>query len=59
MKGLPNQIEGFLGDHPNHHQLLIADTIAYGMIVAVLLILIWTIYELYKGNKLYQMAQAH
>ncbi|MGT2807197.1 divalent metal cation transporter [Streptococcus iniae] len=59
MKGLPNQIEGFLGDHPNHHQLLIADTIAYGMIVAVLLILIWTIYELYKGNKLYQMAQVH
>ena len=34
-------------------QLVLADSIAYVIIVAVLLLLAWTIIELYKGNKKY------
>ncbi|SES75528.1 hypothetical protein SAMN04487821_102165 [Enterococcus malodoratus] len=34
-------------------QLQFADNLAYGIIVLVLLVLIWTIIELYKGDKRY------
>lgn len=53
MKGLPNQIEGFFGDAATTSQLQFADNLAYGIIVLVLLVLIWTIIELYKGDKRY------
>ena len=53
MKGLPNQIEGFFGDTPTKEQFKFADNLAYGIIVAVLLVLIWTIVELYKGDRRY------
>ncbi len=51
IKGLPSQIEAFYGDNPTKHQLQTADHIAYFIIVLILLILFWTIVELYKGNK--------
>lgn len=53
MKGLPNQIEGIFGDTPTKEQFKFADNLAYGIIVAVLLVLIWTIVELYKGDRRY------
>ena len=49
--GLPGQIEGFFGDQASAHQLLLADSIAYVIIALVLLLLAWTIFDLYKGNK--------
>lgn len=51
MKGLPNQIEGFWGDNPTHQQIILAHQIAHIIIISVILTLIWTIVELYKGNK--------
>ncbi|WP_242704008.1 Nramp family divalent metal transporter [Enterococcus sp. 669A] len=51
MIGLPGQIEGFFGDHASASQLMLADSIAYVVIVLVLLLLAWTIWDLYKGNK--------
>ncbi|EGJ26454.1 Nramp family divalent metal transporter [Streptococcus porcinus] len=57
MKGLPDQIEGFWGDHPSHHQIMVADSIAYVVMLSMILLLIWTIYELYKGNDKYHFSQ--
>lgn len=57
MKGLPEQIESFWGDHPTHDQLVLADHIASILIVLIILILIWMIYELYKGSKQANLAQ--
>ncbi|KRM97227.1 manganese transporter NRAMP [Liquorilactobacillus aquaticus DSM 21051] len=51
MKGLPDQIEAFFGDNASKAQLAFADKIAYVLIVAVLALLIWTIYDLHRGNK--------
>lgn len=58
LSGLPNQMEDFFGDHPSHDQLLLAHNIAYVLIVAVLVLLAWTTYELYRGNKRYALQQA-
>ncbi|AEU40362.1 Manganese transport protein MntH [Lactococcus cremoris subsp. cremoris A76] len=44
--GLPNQIDSFL---PNN--LNLSHFIAGLLIVGVILLLIWTILELYRGNK--------
>lgn len=49
--GLPSQVEGFFGDAPSAAEIIMADTIAYVLIAAVLALLVWTIVELYKGNK--------
>ncbi|WP_203648853.1 Nramp family divalent metal transporter [Secundilactobacillus yichangensis] len=51
MKGLPGSIESFFGDHATKSQLATADMIAYVLIAAVLALLVWTIYDLYRGNK--------
>ncbi|MFS0927783.1 Nramp family divalent metal transporter [Enterococcus durans] len=53
MKGLPDQIEGFFGENASAGQINLADNIAYLIIVLVLIILIWTTVELYKGDKRY------
>nr|WP_125771848.1 Nramp family divalent metal transporter [Companilactobacillus furfuricola] len=50
--GLPAQVEGFFGDNPSKMQLMMADDIAYGLIAIVIALLIWTVVELYKGNKM-------
>lgn len=49
--GLPAQVEGFFGSNPSKAQLVIADDIAYVLIGIVIALLIWTVVELYKGNK--------
>ncbi|ETY73216.1 manganese transporter [Lactiplantibacillus fabifermentans T30PCM01] len=51
--GLPAQVEGFFGDNPTKGQLSIADNIAWVLIVAILALLLWTLVELYRGNKRY------
>lgn len=54
LKGLPDSIAGFFGDHPTAAQTAIANDIAYALIVAVLALLAWTVWDLYKGNKRYE-----
>lgn len=51
MMGLPDQIEGFFGDNPSEAQTVLADNIAYVLIVLVIALLVWTIVEMYRGNK--------
>ncbi|MFD1472362.1 Nramp family divalent metal transporter [Companilactobacillus mishanensis] len=53
MIGLPAQIEAFFGDNPSKSQIALADNIAYVLIVLVVLMLVWTVVELYRGNKKY------
>lgn len=51
LKGLPDSIADFYGDHPTAAQLSDAHMIAYFLIVAILALLIWTLIELRKGDK--------
>ena len=51
LRGLPGQIESFFGSQATISEISLADNIAYAIIVAVLLLLAWTIIELYQGNK--------
>ncbi|GEB30325.1 hypothetical protein ECA02_34200 [Enterococcus casseliflavus] len=53
MKGLPEQIEDLFDPHASVSDLIIADRLAYSIIVIVILLLIWTILELVKGEKRY------
>lgn len=59
LRNLPDSIAGFFGDNPTASELTLAHNIAYVLIVAIILLLIWTIVELYRGNKRYaqQLAQ--
>lgn len=52
-KGLPDAVAGFFGDDPSAAQLQLANGIAYALTVVIAALLIWTMYELYKGNKRY------
>ncbi|GCF95305.1 manganese transporter [Enterococcus florum] len=54
--GLPGQLEGFFGEQATPADLLTADWIAYGLILVVLALLVWTITELYRGNKRYEQS---
>lgn len=51
MKGLPGSIEAFFGDNATKAQLALADNIAYALIVAILALLVWTMVDLYRGDK--------
>ncbi|MHA3067213.1 Nramp family divalent metal transporter [Lacticaseibacillus saniviri] len=53
MKGLPDSITAFFGDNPSASQVSIAHTIAYILIAAVMALLAWTVYDLYRGNQRY------
>lgn len=52
--GLPDSIASFFGDNATHSEVALAHGIAYVLIVAVLALLAWTLYELYKGNKRFE-----
>ncbi|MCP9310874.1 Nramp family divalent metal transporter [Lacticaseibacillus paracasei] len=54
LKGLPDSIAGFFGDHPTATQTNMANIIAIVLIVAILALLAWTIWDLYKGNQRYE-----
>ena len=51
--GLPDQIAAFFGNNPSAAQTDTANVIAWLLIAAVLALLIWTIYDLHRGNKRY------
>ncbi|GBG94383.1 manganese transporter [Ligilactobacillus salitolerans] len=51
MIGLPSSIESFFGDHPTAAQITLADNIAYVLIALILALLVWTIVDLYRGDK--------
>ncbi|MFT8405438.1 divalent metal cation transporter, partial [Liquorilactobacillus nagelii] len=56
--GLPSQFEGFLGSNASKSALATADTLSYIVIFAVLALLVWTVVELYLGNKRVEREQA-
>lgn len=51
MIGLPGSIEAFYGDNLTAAQVSMADNIAYVIIVLIIALLIWTITDLYRGDK--------
>ena len=53
MYSLPDAIVGFYGDNPTAAQTSQGHMIAYIAIAAVMALLAWTIYDLYRGNKRY------
>ncbi|UQS84182.1 Nramp family divalent metal transporter [Bombilactobacillus thymidiniphilus] len=57
LKGLPDSIAGFFGDHPTAGQVETANILAYIAMFLVLALLVWTIIELYKGNKRFEQQQ--
>lgn len=53
LKGLPDSILGFFGDNPSAAEQSLSSIIANILIIAILALLAWTIYDLYRGNKRY------
>ncbi|WP_047998708.1 Nramp family divalent metal transporter [Lactiplantibacillus herbarum] len=51
--GLPDAVLGFFGDNPSAADGTISKIIAYILIAAILALLAWTTYDLYRGNKRY------
>ncbi|WP_283679393.1 Nramp family divalent metal transporter [Lentilactobacillus sp. Marseille-Q4993] len=51
LKGLPDSIAEFFGANPSAGEIQMAHYIAYVVIVLILALLAWTIYDLYRGNK--------
>lgn len=51
MISLPGQIKSFVGAQASASTLQMAGFAAYGLIVLLLLLLAWTVYELHRGNK--------
>ncbi|MGI3101151.1 Nramp family divalent metal transporter [Companilactobacillus alimentarius] len=49
--GLPDQIKAFYGDGITSAQSLQANIIAYVLIAAVLALLVWTVFDMHKGNE--------
>jgi manganese transport protein len=58
MYGLPDSITDFFGNNPSANDVQTAHIIAYILIAVVLALLVWTISDLYKGNKRYAAALA-
>ncbi len=56
-KGMPDAISDFFGDNPTAAQMQLSNMIAYVLIAIISGLLIWTIYELYKGDKHYAELQ--
>ena len=52
-KGMPDAILQFFGDNPTASDVHLATMIAYVVVVLILALLIWTVYELHQGNKRY------
>ncbi len=51
MKDLPSSIAAFFGDDPTAAQLTTANTIAYIAIALIIALLIWTVTDIYRGDK--------
>lgn len=48
---MPASIQGFYGDGITASETMTADVIAWALNAAIIALLIWTIYELHKGNQ--------
>lgn len=55
--GLPDSILGFFGDNPSAGEQTFSKILAYVLIVAILALLAWTIFDLQRGNKRYVAQQ--
>lgn len=51
--GLPDSILAFFGDNPSSSEQNISSIISNLLIIGILALLAWTIYDLYRGNKRY------
>lgn len=49
--GLPDQMVSFFSDNPTHAQVLLGHRVAYVLIVLMILLLAWTIIELWHSSK--------
>ena len=58
MKGLPGSIAAFFGDHPTAAQISMSNYIAYTIIAVIIALLIWTVTDIYKGDKRLAQEQA-
>ena len=58
MKGLPASIEAFFGNDPTAAQVTTADTIAYIIIALIIALLVWTVTDIYRGDKRLAKEQA-
>ncbi|GBG93582.1 manganese transporter [Ligilactobacillus salitolerans] len=57
MKGLPDSIASFFGNNPTSAQITLANSIAYTAIVVIIALLIWTVVDIYRGDK--RLAEEH
>ncbi|ARO01574.1 Nramp family divalent metal transporter [Lactiplantibacillus plantarum] len=51
--GLPDSILGFFGDNPSAGEQTFSKILAYLLIAAILALLVWTVFDLQRGNKRY------
>lgn len=51
LKGLPDSIQGFFGNNPSVSEIHIANIIANVLIVAIIVLLIWIVFDLHKNSK--------
>lgn len=58
MKGLPDAIQAFFGANPTAAEIDLANVIAYVLIVLILALLAWTVYDLHKSNKKFDLEVA-
>src|SRR5699024_2550977 len=58
MKGLPGSIAAFFGDHPTAAQISMSNYIAYTIIAVIIALLIWTVTDIYHGDKRLAQEQA-
>jgi len=58
MIGLPDAVLGFFGDNPTAGEQTLSTIIAYVLVAAILALLVWTVYDLRRGNRRYAAQQA-
>ncbi|GAY72244.1 manganese transport protein MntH [Lentilactobacillus kosonis] len=58
MKGLPDAIQAFFGANPTAAEIDLANVIAYVLIALILALLAWTVYDLHKSNKKFDLEVA-
>jgi len=58
MIGLPDAILGFFGANPTAGEQTLSTIIAYVLVAAILALLVWTVYDLRRGNQRYAAQQA-
>lgn len=56
MESMPAAVQGFFGNRITASQTQLANWIAYGLIALVIALLVWTVTELYRGNKRFALS---